>query len=126
MLPGEVAALAGHTSCPFGDAGAAGGGRGLRTQLGLPLARPCAVALRGPCSAWLRFPHGCPHPQDRQLPHPHPHSHSHNPHPHTAALCFRDTVLAAETCEELFTPHAPHIDLALAGAWGQGRIASAC
>jgi NAD+ synthase (glutamine-hydrolysing) len=32
-----------------------------------------------------------------------------------AALCFQDTVLAAETCEELFTPHAPHIGLALAG-----------
>lgn len=32
-----------------------------------------------------------------------------------AALCFRDTVLAAETCEELFTPEAPHIGLALAG-----------
>ncbi|KAL4439201.1 hypothetical protein ABPG77_004103 [Micractinium sp. CCAP 211/92] len=32
-----------------------------------------------------------------------------------AALCFRDTVLAAETCEELFTPQAPHIGLALAG-----------
>lgn len=32
-----------------------------------------------------------------------------------AALCFRDAVLAAETCEELFTPDAPHIGLALAG-----------
>lgn len=32
-----------------------------------------------------------------------------------AVLAFRDTVLAAETCEELFTPQAPHIDLALAG-----------
>ena len=31
------------------------------------------------------------------------------------ALCFLDTVLASETCEELFTPHSPHIDLALAG-----------
>lgn len=34
----------------------------------------------------------------------------------TAALAFRDAVLAAETCEELFTPQAPHIGLALAGA----------
>ena len=32
-----------------------------------------------------------------------------------AALSFRDAVLAAETCEELFTPDAPHIALALAG-----------
>ena len=32
-----------------------------------------------------------------------------------AALRFADAVLAAETCEELFTPQAPHIDLALAG-----------
>eukprot|EP00887_Chlorella_sp_A99_P004869 scaffold4.g4869.t1 len=32
-----------------------------------------------------------------------------------AALSFRDTVLASETCEELFTPQSPHIDLALAG-----------
>ena len=30
-------------------------------------------------------------------------------------MCFQDTVLAAETCEELFTPQAPHIGLALAG-----------
>lgn len=34
-----------------------------------------------------------------------------------AVLAFRDTVLAAETCEELFTPQAPHIDLALAGLY---------
>lgn len=33
-----------------------------------------------------------------------------------AALQFNDTVLAAETCEELFTPMAPHIRLALSGA----------
>ncbi|KAK9815368.1 hypothetical protein WJX72_002356 [[Myrmecia] bisecta] len=32
-----------------------------------------------------------------------------------AVLCFRDAVLAAETCEELFTPDAPHIALALGG-----------
>ena len=32
-----------------------------------------------------------------------------------AALRFTDATLAAETCEELFTPHSPHIDLALAG-----------
>ncbi len=32
-----------------------------------------------------------------------------------AALAFRDAVLAVETCEELFTPAAPHIELALAG-----------
>jgi NAD+ synthase (glutamine-hydrolysing) len=32
-----------------------------------------------------------------------------------AALQFQDAVLAAETCEELFTPQAPHIGLALAG-----------
>jgi NAD+ synthase (glutamine-hydrolysing) len=32
-----------------------------------------------------------------------------------AALRFEDAVLAAETCEELFTPQAPHISLALAG-----------
>lgn len=33
-----------------------------------------------------------------------------------AALQFTDALLAAETCEELFTPHAPHIRLALSGA----------
>lgn len=33
-----------------------------------------------------------------------------------AALQFKDTVLAAETCEELFTPMSPHIRLALSGA----------
>ena len=32
-----------------------------------------------------------------------------------AALSFTDTTLAAETCEELFTPRAPHITLALNG-----------
>ena len=32
-----------------------------------------------------------------------------------AYLQFSDATLAAETCEELFTPAAPHIDLALAG-----------
>ncbi|KAL6768958.1 NIC13 [Auxenochlorella protothecoides x Auxenochlorella symbiontica] len=32
-----------------------------------------------------------------------------------AALAFSDAVLASESCEELFTPRAPHIDLALAG-----------
>lgn len=32
-----------------------------------------------------------------------------------AALRFSDAVLAAETCEELFTPQAPHIGLSLAG-----------
>jgi hypothetical protein len=32
-----------------------------------------------------------------------------------AALAFNDMVLAAETCEELFTPAAPHIALALSG-----------
>ena len=31
------------------------------------------------------------------------------------ALAFNDMVLAAETCEELFTPSAPHIYLALSG-----------
>ena len=30
-------------------------------------------------------------------------------------LSLNDTALAAETCEELFTPHAPHIALALNG-----------
>lgn len=30
-------------------------------------------------------------------------------------LCFPDAMLASETCEELFTPASPHIDLALAG-----------
>eukprot|EP00775_Hariotina_reticulata_P006615 gene6615-6843_t len=30
-------------------------------------------------------------------------------------LCLTDALLAAETCEELFTPQAPHINLALAG-----------
>ena len=30
-------------------------------------------------------------------------------------LSLKDTALAAETCEELFTPHAPHIALALNG-----------
>ena len=32
-----------------------------------------------------------------------------------AVLSFADTVLGVETCEELFTPAAPHIDLALSG-----------
>lgn len=32
-----------------------------------------------------------------------------------AVLQFPDATLAAETCEELFTPASPHIDLALAG-----------
>jgi hypothetical protein len=32
-----------------------------------------------------------------------------------ATLSFNDLVLAAETCEELFTPDAPHIQLALNG-----------
>ena len=32
-----------------------------------------------------------------------------------AALQLNDAVLAAETCEELFTPAAPHIALALSG-----------
>ena len=32
-----------------------------------------------------------------------------------AGLQFADASLAAETCEELFTPQAPHIDLALSG-----------
>lgn len=32
-----------------------------------------------------------------------------------AALAFTDTILAAETCEELFTPRATHVDLALGG-----------
>uniref|UniRef100_A0A383W8A4 Glutamine-dependent NAD(+) synthetase n=1 Tax=Tetradesmus obliquus TaxID=3088 RepID=A0A383W8A4_TETOB len=30
-------------------------------------------------------------------------------------LCLADATLASETCEELFTPQAPHISLALAG-----------
>ena len=33
-----------------------------------------------------------------------------------AALQLHDCVLAAETCEELFTPMAPNIRLALSGA----------
>jgi hypothetical protein len=33
-----------------------------------------------------------------------------------AALQFEDAVLAAETCEELFTPLSPNISLALSGA----------
>jgi len=32
-----------------------------------------------------------------------------------AAISLRDTVVATETCEELFTPNAPHIALGLAG-----------
>lgn len=32
-----------------------------------------------------------------------------------AVLAFEDAVLGVETCEELFTPEAPHIDLALSG-----------
>eukprot|EP01065_Artemidia_motanka_P021974 TRINITY_DN26185_c0_g1_i1.p1 TRINITY_DN26185_c0_g1~~TRINITY_DN26185_c0_g1_i1.p1 ORF type:complete len:727 (+),score=191.23 TRINITY_DN26185_c0_g1_i1:60-2240(+) len=32
-----------------------------------------------------------------------------------AAVAARDTVVASETCEELFTPRAPHIDLSLSG-----------
>ncbi len=32
-----------------------------------------------------------------------------------AALALNDAVLAPETCEELFTPAAPHITLALSG-----------
>ena len=30
-------------------------------------------------------------------------------------LAFEDCILGVETCEELFTPAAPHIDLALSG-----------
>lgn len=30
-------------------------------------------------------------------------------------LCLSDGLIASETCEELFTPQAPHISLALAG-----------
>eukprot|EP00878_Enallax_costatus_P033637 GHUV01037176.1.p2 GENE.GHUV01037176.1~~GHUV01037176.1.p2 ORF type:complete len:104 (+),score=13.74 GHUV01037176.1:333-644(+) len=30
-------------------------------------------------------------------------------------LCLSDAMLACETCEELFTPNAPHISLSLAG-----------
>lgn len=33
-----------------------------------------------------------------------------------AVLQFLDTIVASETCEELFTPDAPHIRLALSGA----------
>ena len=36
-------------------------------------------------------------------------------HTGDAALSFSDTTLAAETCEELFTPRAPHIALSLSG-----------
>ena len=32
-----------------------------------------------------------------------------------AALIFNDTSIASETCEELFTPNAPHIRSCLAG-----------
>lgn len=32
-----------------------------------------------------------------------------------AVLALEDTILGVETCEELFTPAAPHIDLALSG-----------
>ena len=32
-----------------------------------------------------------------------------------AVLAFEDCVLGVETCEELFTPAAPHINLALSG-----------
>lgn len=32
-----------------------------------------------------------------------------------AVLQFKDAVVAAETCEELFTPMAPNIQLALSG-----------
>lgn len=32
-----------------------------------------------------------------------------------AILQFKDATLAVETCEELFTPHSPHVDLALNG-----------
>ena len=32
-----------------------------------------------------------------------------------AVLAFEDCVLGVETCEELFTPAAPHIELALSG-----------
>jgi NAD+ synthase (glutamine-hydrolysing) len=32
-----------------------------------------------------------------------------------AALQFRDAVVAVETCEELFTPMAPNIQLSLSG-----------
>lgn len=31
-------------------------------------------------------------------------------------LRLADTIVAAETCEELFTPNSPHITLALRGA----------
>lgn len=36
--------------------------------------------------------------------------------PGPGMLHLRDTVVASETCEELFTPNSPHIALALAGA----------
>ena len=42
-----------------------------------------------------------------------------------AALQLRDCVLAAETCEELFTPLAPNIRLALSGAQACYLAASA-
>ena len=32
-----------------------------------------------------------------------------------AAIATADTVVGSETCEELFTPHSPHIPLALDG-----------
>lgn len=32
-----------------------------------------------------------------------------------AVVATRDTVIGAETCEELFTPHAPHIDMCMDG-----------
>lgn len=39
-----------------------------------------------------------------------------------AVLEFLDTSLACETCEELFLPNAPHIDLALNGTRGIVRF----
>lgn len=32
-----------------------------------------------------------------------------------AVLAFQDAVLGVETCEELFTPAAPHVSMALSG-----------
>ena len=47
-----------------------------------------------------------------------------------AALRCEDAVLAAETCEELFTPASPHIALALSGVEivgnGSGSHHQAC
>ena len=100
-LPAEVQQLSGQARCPFGDAGTCTESlpaSSTSTQLGLLFTSARShTHLTFPCPACT----ACTVTPYRHVP--------------PAALCFCDTVLAAETCEELFTPEAPHIGLGLAG-----------